>query len=47
LTLSVALELGPLISGLRAAVLADVWEILKLPSKPPAVPLSPPQGPEN
>jgi hypothetical protein len=31
LTLSVELPLSPLVSGLRAAVIADVWEILGLP----------------
>jgi hypothetical protein len=31
LTLSTKLPLSPLVSGLRAAVIADVWEILGLP----------------
>jgi hypothetical protein len=31
LTLSAELPLSPLVSGLRAAVIADVWEILGLP----------------
>jgi len=33
LTLSVRLRLAPLVSGLRAAVVADVWEILRIPQK--------------
>jgi hypothetical protein len=32
-TLEVSLSLSPIVHGLRAAVIADVWEMLELPSK--------------
>jgi hypothetical protein len=42
LVLDVRLPLGPLVSGLRAAVVADVWEILDVsPRSTPAGPGEP------
>ncbi len=44
LTLSVRIALPPLVNGLRAAVVADVWEILQVP---PAEKKAGPPGPER
>jgi hypothetical protein len=43
LTLTVEFDLAPVVRGLRAAVVADVWEILELPKRPDGVKNGQPQ----
>jgi hypothetical protein len=45
LTLRVRLARLPLVTGLRAAVAADVWEFLKVPSSPQIAPPAPSAAP--